>query len=148
MARGEIKRFTPINPKKYIGNVNNITSRSSWELKIMVKLDLSPNVIAWCSEEVVIPYYSPVDNRMHRYFTDFLVVTADKKVTLIEIKPYAQTIPPEAKKGKNKKRLVEEICTYTVNQAKWAAAEAYCKQKGWSFRVITEKDIPQFIGQK
>lgn len=148
MARGTIGRFAPINPKKYIGDATNITYRSMWEKKIMVKFDQSSDVIAWASEEVVIKYLSPVDQRVHRYFVDFLVVNKLKQVTLIEIKPYAQTIPPVEKKGKHKKRLVEEICTYMVNQAKWEAARAYCAQKGWTFRVITEREIPQFVGGK
>lgn len=114
----------------------------------MVKFDLSSEVIAWASEEVIVKYLSPVDNRVHRYFIDFLVVNKDKKVTLIEVKPYAQTLLPEAKKGKSKARYVSEISTYMVNQAKWAAAEAYCAQKGWTFKVVTEKDIPQFVGRK
>lgn len=114
----------------------------------MIKFDQSADVIAWASEEVVIKYISPVDNRVHRYFIDFLVVNKQKQVTLIEIKPYAQTQPPVEKKGKNKKRLVEEICTYMVNQAKWEAARAYAASKGWTFRVITEREIPQFVGGK
>lgn len=147
MARGTLGKFTAMNPKKYIGDVNNITYRSKWEHKLMVKFDLSVDVIAWASEEVVIKYISPIDNRVHRYFTDFIVVNKDKQVTLIEVKPYAQTLLPESKRGKSKARMVSEVSTYLVNQAKWAAAEAYCKQKGWTFKVITEKDIPQFVGK-
>lgn len=148
MPRGTLGKFTPLNPKKYIGDATAITYRSRWEQKIMAKFDVSSEVIAWASEEVVIKYFSPVDNKMHRYFVDFLVVNKDKKVTLIEVKPHAQTLLPESKSGKSKKRHVEEVCTYIVNQAKWEAAEAYCKAKGWTFRVVTEKDIPQFVGGK
>lgn len=148
MARGKIGKFTPLNPKKYIGDYNNITYRSGWEQKLMAKFDVSSEVIAWASEEVVIKYLSPIDNRMHRYFIDFIVVNKDKQVTLIEVKPYAQTLIPESKQGKSKARMVSEVSTYLVNQAKWAAAEAYCKQKGWTFKVVTEKDIPQFVGKK
>jgi hypothetical protein len=148
MARGTLKKFVPINPKKYLGDPTRIMSRSNWEFKLMVKFDQSSDVLAWASEEIVLKYLSPVDNRVHRYFTDFLVVNKDKRVTLIEVKPYAQTQPPIMKKGRRKDVMVNETCTYLVNQAKWKAAEEYCRQRGWTFKVITEKEIPQFIGGK
>jgi hypothetical protein len=65
--------FKPKNPDKYMGNPTNIIYRSSWELKLMIRLDEDPSIISWGSEEVVIPYRSPIDNRIHRYFVDFIV---------------------------------------------------------------------------
>lgn len=138
-------KFKPTNPGKYIGDPTEIVFRSGWESKLMRKLDESSSVIGWNSEEVVIPYISPVDGRAHRYFVDFLVVAknskGDKIITLIEVKPYDQTIPPKASKGKKQERLITELTTYAVNQAKWAAAEEYCKRRGWHFKVLTEKSI-------
>ena len=133
-------RFIPINPHKYMGDATSIVYRSSWELKFLQKLDTSSNVLGYVSEEVVIPYLSPVDSKMHRYFVDILVVSKSKVVTLIEIKPWVQTQPP---KIKNRKRttVINEIQTYAVNCAKWEAAEAYCKLKGWMFKIVTEKDL-------
>jgi hypothetical protein len=130
--------YKPKNPKKYIGDLSKVVYRSSWEHKLCRKFDDSSNVIGWCMEENVIPYISPVDGRMHRYFMDFMVVTKDKRVILIEVKPFAQTQPP---KTRNKERLLYETKTYLVNQAKWKAAEQYCKEKGWVFKVVTEKDL-------
>lgn len=133
-------RFIPLNPKKYMGDATNIIYRSSWELKFLKKLDSSSNVLGYVSEEVVIPYLSPVDLKMHRYFVDILVVSKSKVVTLIEIKPWAQTQPP--KTGSRKKStVINETMTYAVNCAKWEAAEAYCKKKGWIFKIVTEKDL-------
>lgn len=133
-------RFIPVNPKKYMGDPTKIIYRSSWEKRFFLKLDESPNVAGWASEEVVIPYYSPVDNKMHRYFVDVLVVSKDKVVTLIEIKPWAQTQPPKTS-GRKKSTVINEVMTYAVNQAKWDAARDYCAKKGWSFKIVTEKDI-------
>lgn len=138
-------QFKPKNPKKYLGDVDNIVYRSGWELKCMKHFDYSQTVLAWNSEEIIIPYISPKDNKYHRYFMDFLIVTKDKdtgekKVTLIEVKPKAQTLPPK-RQGKKKERFLQEAITYEVNQAKWAYARKYCEQKGWSFAIMTEDHI-------
>lgn len=138
-------QYYPKFPEKYLGDKTKIVYRSSWERKCMVHFDLSPNILAWNSEDVIIPYISPKDGRVHRYFVDFLIVTLDenkqKQVTLIEVKPLAQTIKPIAKQGKSKKRFLHEAITYEVNTAKWKAAQAYCDKRGWQFRIMTEKDI-------
>ena len=138
-------QFRPKNPSKYIGDPTKIVYRSGWESKMMRKLDESTTIIGWNSEEVVIPYISPVDGRAHRYFVDFLVVakspTGDKVITLIEVKPYAQTLMPKQTAKKTKERFMSELSTYAVNQAKWEAAEAYCTKRGWKFTVLTENDI-------
>jgi hypothetical protein len=145
MARYRQGKFTPINPSKYLGDPTNIIYRSSWELKFLKKLDVNSSVVGYASEEVVVPYISPIDNKIHRYFVDILVVAKDPtggfKTTLIEIKPYAQTLAPKATKTKRKDRLITETMTYLVNQAKWKAAEQFCAKKGWIFKVVTEKDI-------
>ena len=65
--------FTPRNPQKYIGDPNNIIYRSSWECRVMDWLDRNPDIISWASEEMNVPYKSPVDGRFHRYFPDFIV---------------------------------------------------------------------------
>ena len=104
----------------------------------------NPNVLKWGSEEIVIPYMSPVDNRWHRYFVDFYVEAVGrdggKRVMLLEVKPKAQTQEPQ-KKSRRTKRYITEVVTYGVNQAKWKAAEEYCKDRGWEFRLITESEL-------
>lgn len=105
--------------------------------------DLNPNVLKWNSEEMVVGYISPVDNRQHRYFVDFIVMvktkTGDIRKYAVEIKPEIQTLPPKQKR--NKKRLLEESMTYAVNQAKWAAAHQFCQKRGIEFIVLTEKHL-------
>lgn len=137
-------RFSPSNPKKYNGDPTMIFFRSGWEKRVMSWLDTNESVRSWSSEEIVIPYVSPVDGRRHRYFPDFLVevigVDGQIKTILIEVKPDAQTREPKKQK-KTTKRYITEVVTYGVNQAKWQAAEQYCKAKGWNFKVLTEKDL-------
>jgi hypothetical protein len=135
--------FLPKNPSKYNGNSKNIIYRSNWELRVMKYFDDHPNVIWWASEELPIPYVSPVDNKTHRYFPDFIVKMRlkDGKVTtyILEVKPLAQTKMPVQKR--KTKRFIQEAATYAVNQEKWRAADLFCREHGWQFKVITEKEL-------
>jgi hypothetical protein len=137
--------FKPRNPQKYRGDPRNIIYRSSWELKMMSYLDTHTNVISWSSEEVVIPYRSPIDGRLHRYFVDFLVTSINKdgvkETTLIEVKPAAQTRPPVLKEGKKTRAYVQSVMTWGVNEAKWKAATEYCIDRGWAFKIFTEREL-------
>ena len=136
-------KFTPQNPKKYNGNPDNIIYRSSWELRCMKWFDDNPNII-WCSsEELAIPYYSPVDKRMHRYFPDFIIKVKRKDDTImtyvVEVKPEAQTKKPTQKR--KTKNFLRESIAYVVNQMKWKAADEFCHAHGWQFKIVTEKDL-------
>lgn len=137
-------KFKPKNPGKYKGDVSNIVYRSFWELKFMRYLDSHPDILEWASEEIVIPYYSPVDKRMHRYFPDFWVrmLSTDKQINtmLIEIKPDRQTRQP-VQKDKITRRYITELKTYGVNTAKWQAAKKFCDENNWHFKVLTEKEL-------
>ena len=137
-------KFIPKNPQKYKGDFTNITYRSTWERRVMVWLDERSDVLCWNSEEVIIPYKSPVDGKYHRYFVDFYVQVKRKDDTiqtlLIEVKPHKQTIEP-VKKSRVTKQYITEVVTYGVNQAKWAAANEFCKDRGWVFKVLTEYDL-------
>ena len=136
-------KFTPQNPQKYNGNPDNIIYRSSWELRCMKWFDDNPNIIWWSSEELAIPYYSPVDKRMHRYFPDFIIKVKRKDDTImtyvVEVKPEAQTKKPTQKR--KTKQYIKESITYVVNQMKWKAADEFCQTHGWEFKIITEKDL-------
>lgn len=138
--------FRPKNPQKYKGNANNIVYRSRWELLLMTRLDEHPDVLQWSSEEVIVPYRSPMDGRIHRYFPDFLVKKRNHsnglvETVMIEVKPKAQTKPPEVKTGKPTKRYLNEVYTWGVNSAKWKAAENYCKDRGWKFQIMHEDHL-------
>ena len=101
--------------------------------------DITPSVQEWGSEEIVIPYISPVDGRSHRYFPDFYVKINNKKY-LVEVKPFRQTKEPKTQK-RHTKKYINEVVTYAVNQAKWKAATEFCVDNGWEFMLITEKEL-------
>lgn len=136
--------FQPKNPNKYIGDATNIVYRSGWERRVMQYLDENTNVVRWASEEIIIPYISPVDNRPHRYFPDFFVEAKGRdgstKRMLIEVKPKAQSVAPKPQ-SRRTKRYLTEVMTYGVNQAKWNAAKDFCIDKGWDFLVLTEEEL-------
>lgn len=136
--------FKPQFPEKYKGDANNIVYRSGWEKKVMNWCDTNKSVISWSSEEVIIPYISPIDNRPHRYFVDFYVEALDnngnKQVYLLEVKPKGQTQEPK-KQSRRTKRYITEVMTWGVNQAKWKAAQDFCEDRGWTFKLITEADL-------
>jgi hypothetical protein len=137
-------KFSPKNPKKYRGDPTGIIYRSLWELKVMKYLDDNRNVLEWCSEEVAIPYISPIDNRPHRYFPDFIVrmlmPDGSIKTVMIEVKPKAQTKEPKIPTKKTR-RYLTEVMTWGVNQAKWKAAQEYCLDRQWEFKLITEVEL-------
>lgn len=133
--------FKPKNPSKYKGKPTNIVFRSSWECKFMSYLDLHPDIESWASEEFSIPYRSPIDNRIHRYYPDFWVKKKDGTVLVIEVKPMKDRIPPEPTKGKRKKTFIKEAVIYAVNQKKWAAAEEYCADRKWIFKIFSEAEL-------
>lgn len=145
MHKGFYKgKYSLAYPKKYRGDIHDIVYRSSWELKFMRWCDHNPSVLEWGSETVIIPYKSPVDNKLHRYFVDFYVKVKDKegKITkyLVEIKPEKYTKPPEIPQRKTK-RFLEEVFMYGTNQAKWKAANDFCLDRGMKFLVLTESDL-------
>ena len=141
-------KFSPKNPKKYKGDVKNIVYRSLLERSYMVKLDANETILQWSSEEVIIPYISPLDNRYHRYFTDFWIKyicgkTGKIKEAIVEIKPDSQTRPPKPSKKKTQ-RYLKEVQTWLVNDAKWKAALKWCEQNNAEFQLITEKELKPY----
>jgi hypothetical protein len=134
--------FTPRNPQKYKGDATNIVYRSSWELRVMKYLDDNPAVVWWASEELFIPYKSPVDQKVHRYFPDFIArirQTTGEITVVMEVKPFKQTQKPIQKRRTQK--FLQEAATYAINQEKWRAADLFCKEHGWQFKIITEKEL-------
>jgi hypothetical protein len=110
----------------------------------MMHLDDHPHVLNWGSEEVVIPYRSPIDGRVHRYFPDFIVTKLNsegkKETVIIEVKPAVQTKPPTYQ-SKPTRRYITEVTTWGVNEAKWKAAQDFCLHRGWKFQIFTEKEL-------
>ena len=136
--------FKPKNPAKYKGDATQIVYRSGWELRLMSYFDMHEDVLWWSSEEKIIPYRSPVDNKIHRYFPDFLINIKNKEgkteTVMIELKPKSQTKEPK-RPSKVTKKYINEVFTYGVNQNKWKAAEEFCADRGWRFMIMTEEEI-------
>ena len=135
-------KFHPLNPSKYIGDKGDIIYRSSWEKSMMEYCDQKPYIMKWSSEPFAIPYYSSADQKMRRYFPDFLVEVKGKretKIILIEVKPFKETKAP--RKNKNKRRYLNECYTWQVNSDKWKAAEVFCEKQGWLFQKFTEYEL-------
>ena len=144
-------RFRPKFPEKYKGDPTKITYRSSWEFKFFRYVDAHTDVIWWASEEYVIPYMSPIDGKMHRYFPDVVLrkktPNGGTETIMIEIKPKSQTRPPDITKknatpsGRISKRYINEVKTYGTNDAKWKAARKFCEERGWKFAIFTETEL-------
>lgn len=136
-------RYKPINPTKYVGNVNEIIMRSSWESKMAFWLDTTPSILKWGSEIKAIPYYSRVDGRVRRYFPDFWLIAkqpdGSEKKYIVEIKPNAQTKPP--RKTQNQEAYREAMETWIKNQDKWEAAKAFANKNGFTFMVMDEHSL-------
>ena len=137
-------KFIPRNVSKYRGDYKNIIYRSSWELKFMKYCDLNKSILEWGSEEIVIPYRSPLDNRVHRYFVDFYIkvkdINGNLQRYLIEVKPKKQTKEPKVQQRMTK-RYIYEVTEYAKNQAKWAAAKDFCDDRNYKFMLITEDEL-------
>ena len=110
----------------------------------MTYLDAHPDVLEWSSEEFAIPYRSPVDGRIHRYFPDFWIkqknTLQEVETVVVEIKPKKQTEPPVVQTRRTK-RYINEVMTWGINSAKWQAAAEYCSKRDWKFRIFTEQHL-------
>jgi len=135
--------YKPENPKKYIGDANQIVYRSLWERKMFRYCDTNEKILKWASEEIAIRYFNPVKKRVARYFPDIYIEYINKegkkKKSLIEIKPAKETRPP--KPGRRTKNQLIAESLYAQNTAKWKAAEEFCLDNGWEWKIMTEKEL-------
>ena len=142
-------KYIPQNPQKYKGNPSQIIYRSLWERKFMVYCDKNDKVIEWGSEEVIVPYRSPWDGKIHRYFPDFYIKIKQSsggvKKFIIEVKPEYQCKQPNKTPKKRTRKWYKEVQTYGINQAKWKSAIDWCANRGMEFKILTEKHLnPQY----
>jgi hypothetical protein len=137
-------KYKPENPQKYKGDPTNIIYRSLWERKFMLYCDKNLNILEWGSEEIALPYRSPLDNKVHRYFPDFYIKVKESngqiKKYLVEIKPKKQTVEPQIKQRRTK-QYIYEVTEWAKNQAKWKAAREFCEDRQWQFKIVTEDDL-------
>ena len=106
--------------------------------------DMNENIIKWASEEIWIPYVSPLDKRVHKYFPDFYIKYKDTKgnikESLIEVKPKRQVDGPKPQKRMTQKQMYE-LKEFAKNQAKWKAAKEFCEDRRWEFQILTEDNL-------
>ena len=138
MAKWAQGPYTVKNPQKYVGK-GVPRYRSGWELAFMQFCDSNPSVLQWASESLIIKYRHPLTGKITNYIPDFFVLYENKfghkKAELVEIKPKKQSLI-ESRAASARDRAV-----VAINHAKWAAANAYCKAQGLTFRVITEDQL-------
>ncbi len=129
--------YTVLNPDKYVGKGKPMF-RSSWEFKVMQMFDTNPNITNWASESLKIPYQNPFTGKYTVYVPDFVVTYVDakgnRKAEIIEVKPAKETFLEQAKSQRAKAAVA-------LNTYKWAAAHAFAKQHGMTFRVLTEQNL-------
>ena len=115
----------------------------------MIHFDKDPNILKWASEERWIPYRSPVDGKIHRYYVDFVITVKNgnnqTETILVEVKPAVQCRAPYRKTKKVTQGLINEQMTWGINQAKWEAAREYAERRGWRFEILTDDQI---LGKK
>ena len=138
-------KYKPMNPKKYKGDSSQVVYRSLWERKLMVYCDRNNSVVEWGSEEIIIPYISPKDGRVHRYFPDFYMKVKQTNGTykkfIIEVKPKAQCKQPVKNPTRRTKKWLNEVKTWVINEAKWKSANEFCLDNGMEFKILTEDHL-------
>jgi hypothetical protein len=129
-----------VSQKENINKCSKITSHP----RRVIQLDLNENILEWSSEEIALPYKSPLDNRIHKYYPDFYVKErlsdGTIKKYIVEIKPKKQTLEPKVQSNITK-RYIQEVHTYGINKSKWTQAQEYCKDRGWKFMIFTEHEL-------
>ena len=138
-------RYTPKNPNKYLGDPSRVIYRSSWERKFMKYCDDNAAILEWGSEEVIIPYLSPWDGKIHRYFPDFYIkvrqANGSVKKMIIEVKPKKQTVPPTVTPKRKTRRWYKDVRTWGRNEAKWKYAIEWCNSNDMEFKILTEDHL-------
>ena len=138
-------KYYPSYPKKYKGDPTNIIYRSLWERKFMVYCDKNERILEWGSEEIALPYRSPVDNKIHRYFPDFYIKVRTKngslKKYIIEVKPKNQCTPPERNPKRRTGVWYNKVKTWGINKAKWKSATEFCLDNNMEFKILTEDHL-------
>jgi len=136
--------FKPTHPEIYRGS-QPIIFRSGMELKMFQICDSHQNILTWGSESVVLPYLSPLDGRMHKYFIDLVMevklATGGTQKFIVEIKPYKQTLPPVQSSKKKSKTILYETIQYQKNMSKWTSAKEWAAKKGYKFIIVTENEL-------
>lgn len=144
--------YRPVNISKYIGDPSKIICRSSWEAKFCHYCDNNPLIMRWGSEVIEIPYKDAM-GKPHRYYPDFYIEVNRPDLpqlmerAVIEVKPAAETTPPDIPVNANfkqLKRIEYQMTMWQKNFHKWAFAVQWCQQRDYKFVIVTEHDLKKF----
>ena len=90
-------------------------------------------------------YIDPVMKKNRTYYPDFYVKYKRRDgiivEELVEVKPQKQIDGPPVNPKRRTQNWLREVHTYVTNKAKWKAAAEYCEDRGYNFRLITEKEL-------
>jgi hypothetical protein len=141
-------KYKVLNKEKYLGDLENIIYRSSYERAFCVFCDEATNVLKWESEPFAIPYKSQVDGKVHNYFVDFYAKIIDatgvETQYLVEVKPKSRLVRPTYPKPATSKRIAsfnEQAKEFIRNLSKFAAAKSYALSIGYKYIIVTEDHL-------
>lgn len=121
-----------------------INYKSGLELKCLRYCDMNIHVKKFSLEPFAIKYISPKDGKIHRYFIDFFIEFSNSQKFLVEVKSSGETREPKMPGKKTEKAILnyqKARQTYEINKSKWSAAQAFCKEKGLTFIILTENEL-------
>jgi hypothetical protein len=160
------------NVSKYIGDPNLVIFRSSYEYVFCRWCDFSPSILHWSSEPIRIPYYDRVSkleeykkqgidpnnpkNWIVKYYnTDFWIEIdqgeGKTQKMFVEIKPSNKlkkpALPPDNAPLKDVRRFNNLAKEYLINEAKFAALNAWAEKSGAIFKVFTEETLQRIAAK-
>lgn len=121
--------------KKYFCENRNepIIYRSGLELQFIQYCENNPKIVKWASETLKIPYFNRIQQKQANYYPDYIIEDYKGERTIVEIKPYNQTIKPTELDSRWLKT------TWITNIDKWTAAKQFADAHNLKFIIITEK---------
>lgn len=147
-------KYTVKNKAKYFGAKNPVY-KSEWELKVFTMMDHNPYIIKWGYECMEVPYAHPFKCKFTLYYPDIYChvkdIDGNSQQFLIEIKPAKMCVLPtkpkvpvtskgiDGKRYKNAlRRYQNDVADYTVNMAKWAAAQQWCLRHKVRWLILSD----------
>lgn len=110
-----------------------IIYRSGLELQFIQFCEGNPKITRWASEPLAIKYFNRITQKEQNYYPDYVIETYDGTKIIVEIKPYNQTIKPDATDSLWLKEA------WITNTDKWNAANEFAHKHNAKFIVVTEK---------
>ena len=110
-----------------------IIYRSGLELQFINFCENNPRIIKWASEPIQITYFNRIKQKEASYYPDYIIENYKGERTIVEIKPYNQTVKPSSVDS----RWLKE--SWITNVDKWTAAKKFAEDNNMKFIIITEK---------